>query len=308
MSSIFERFKSSLSKTSKNLASKIDSLLGYYSEVDDDFFEELEEILILADLGFETTEAVLEELRSQVYDRMLSSPDQVKPLLEEILISKISRERGLDLDNPPKVILVIGVNGAGKTTSIGKLAKLFVNGNKSVLLAAGDTFRAAAIDQLGVWAERAGVDMIRHQEGSDPGSVIYDAIQSAKSRGTDVLICDSAGRLHNKKNLMMELGKISKIIRREYSEEEIFTLLVLDATTGQNALSQAEIFKDYAKIDGLILSKMDGSSKGGFVFAIGDRLDVPVVFMTLGEKIDDIAAFDAEYFVKGIFEKEIPGD
>lgn len=304
MSSLFERFRTSLSQTSKNLATKIDTLFGYYDEVDDDFFEELEEILILADIGFETTELVLEELRKKVYDQMLSSPTQVKPLLEEILISKISAEKVFDRKNPPKVILVIGVNGAGKTTSIGKLSNLFVQDGKSVLLAAADTFRAAAIEQLGVWAKRAGVDMIRHQEGSDPASVIYDAIQASKSRQIDVLICDSAGRLHNKKNLMMELGKISKIIHREYKEEEVFTLLVLDATTGQNALSQAQLFKEYAKIDGLILSKMDGSSKGGFVFAIKDSLDLPVVFMTLGEKLDDIAEFDSELFVKGIFKDQ----
>lgn len=304
MSNLFARFKSSLTATSKNLANKIDSLFGFYDEVDEEFFEELEEILILADLGFETTESVLEELEKIVYDLMLSSPREVRPHLEEILISKISSQQVFDLKNPPKVILVIGVNGAGKTTSIGKLAHLFKEDGKSVLLAAGDTFRAAAIDQLGVWADRAGVDMIRHQEGSDPASVIYDAMQAAKSRDTDVLICDSAGRLHNKKNLMMELGKISKIIHREYDEEDIFTLLVLDATTGQNAISQAEFFKDYAKIDGIVLSKMDGSSKGGFVFGIKDRLDLPVVLMTLGEQIEDIALFDPEFFVKGIFEQE----
>ncbi|NLY36400.1 MAG: signal recognition particle-docking protein FtsY [Tissierellia bacterium] len=304
MSSLFQRFRASLTQTSKNLATKIDRLFGYYSEVDDEFFEELEEILILADLGFETTELVLKELRQKVYDGMLSSPTEVKPLLEEILVSKISSQKVFDRKNPPKVILVIGVNGAGKTTSIGKLSNLLVKDGKTVLLAAADTFRAAAIEQLAVWAGRAGVDMIRHQEGSDPASVIYDAIQASKSRQIDVLICDSAGRLHNKKNLMMELGKISKIIHREYKEEEIFTLLVLDATTGQNALTQAELFKEYAKIDGLILSKMDGSSKGGFVFAIKDRLDLPVVFMTLGEQLDDIAEFDPEYFVKGIFEEQ----
>ncbi|HZK09750.1 MAG TPA: signal recognition particle receptor subunit alpha, partial [Clostridia bacterium] len=192
MSNLFERFRKSLNKTSKNLATKIDTLFGYYSEVDDEFFEELEEILILADIGFETTEAVLEQLQEEVYERILSSPSEVKPLLEEILISKISSEKIFDRTNPPRVILVIGVNGAGKTTSIGKLSNLLVEEGKSVLLAAGDTFRAAAIEQLGVWAQRSGVDMIRHQEGSDPASVIYDAIQAAKSRGTDVLICDSA--------------------------------------------------------------------------------------------------------------------
>lgn len=303
MSSLFERFKASLTQTSKNLATKIDRLFGYYSEVDDEFFEELEEILILADLGFETTQAVLDELRKKVYDRMLSTPEEVKPLLEEILVSKIATQKVFDPSHPPKVILIIGVNGAGKTTSIGKLAHLLVKEKKSVLLAAADTFRAAAIDQLEVWAHRAGVDMIRHQEGSDPASVIYDAIQAAKSRQMDVLICDSAGRLHNKKNLMMELGKISKIIHREYRKEDIFTLLVLDATTGQNALSQAELFKEYADIDGVILSKMDGSSKGGFVFAIKDRLELPVVFMTLGEGMDDIALFDPQYFVRGIFKE-----
>ena len=300
---LFERFKESLTKTSKNLATQMDKLFGFYDAVDDEFFEELEEILILADLGFETTDSVLTELRNEVYERMLSEPSQVKPLLEEILISKISSDKKLDLENPPKIILIIGVNGAGKTTSIGKLTHLLKRHGHHVLLAAADTFRAAAIDQLGIWAERAGVDMIRHKEGSDPASVIYDGIQAAKSRNVDVLICDSAGRLHNKKNLMMELGKISKIIHREYKEEDIMTLLVLDATTGQNALIQANLFKEYAEIDGLILTKLDGSSKGGFVFAIKDQLDLPVYFMTLGEQLEDIAVFDPEYFVKGIFER-----
>lgn len=301
---LFERFKESLTKTSKNLATQMDKLFGYYDDVDDAFFEELEELLILADLGFETTEDVLEQLRHEVYEKRLSTPDQVKPLLEEILISKINSQETLDLKHPPKVILIIGVNGAGKTTSIGKLTHLLKEEGNKVILAAADTFRAAAIDQLGIWAARNEVEMIRHQEGSDPASVIYDGIQAAKSRKADVLICDSAGRLHNKKNLMMELSKISKIIHREYAKEEILTLLVLDATTGQNALIQADLFKEYAKIDGLILTKLDGSSKGGFVFAIKDKLDLPVYFMTLGEKIEDIASFDAEYFVKGIFERD----
>ena len=300
---LFERFKESLTKTSKTLATQMDKLFGYYDKVDDEFFEELEELLILADLGFKTTEDVLTKLREEVYERRLGEPARVKPVLEEILISKISSDKTMDLKNPPKVILIIGVNGAGKTTSIGKLTHLLKSTGNSVLLAAADTFRAAAIDQLGIWAQRNDVEMIRHQEGSDPASVIYDGIRAAKSRNVDVLICDSAGRLHNKKNLMMELGKISKIIHREYKEEDIMTLLVLDATTGQNALIQADLFKEYAQIDGLILSKLDGSSKGGFVFAIKDQLDLPVYFMTLGEKMEDIAAFDAEYFVKGIFER-----
>ena len=303
--SIFNRFKESLAKTRESVLGQFDRLFGNYDAINEDFLEELEEILILSDVGFETTEQVMLQLRQRINQEKVDKPEAVRPLIEDILIDLIDtpREEHFDLDNPPKVILIIGVNGAGKTTSIGKLAYLLKQNNKKVLLAAGDTFRAAAIEQLQVWADRAGVDIIKQDAGSDPASVIYDGIQAARARQADVLICDSAGRLHNKKKLMQELGKIVRIIKREYDEADIRTLLVLDSTTGQNAVNQAVLFQEYADMDGLILTKLDGSSKGGFVFNIKNQLNVPVVFITLGEKIEDIAPFDGESFVRSIFEK-----
>lgn len=302
---LFERFRQSLTKTRENVLGQFDRLFGNYDVINEDFLEELEEILILSDVGFETTEEVMERLRESINVNRIDKPEYVRPLLEHILITLIDtpEEEHFDLDHPPKVILIIGVNGAGKTTSIGKLAHLLKQNGKKVILAAGDTFRAAAIEQLQVWADRAGVDIIKQEAGSDPASVIYDGIQAARARKADVLICDSAGRLHNKKNLMEELGKIVRIIKREYDEADIRTLLVLDSTTGQNAVNQAVLFKEYADMDGLILTKLDGSSKGGFVFNIKKELDIPVLFITLGEKLEDIAPFDGESFVRGIFEK-----
>ncbi len=298
---LVEKFKGSLEKTRKNVTVKMDQLFGYYDQIDDEFLEELEEILILSDIGFETTSKIMEMLDEKIKENRINNPADVRPLLKDIMSSLVSHDNAFELDNPPKVILVIGINGAGKTTTIGKLSKLLTaNGNK-VLLAAADTFRAAAIDQLKVWSERAGVEIVHQSEGSDPASVIYDAIGKAKSNKYDTLICDSAGRLHNKKNLMMELAKIKKIIDREYSKEEVLTLLVLDSTTGQNAINQAVQFKEYAEMDGIVLTKLDGSSKGGFIFSIKEQLDIPVMFVTLGEQIDDIALFDADSFVEGIF-------
>ncbi|WP_459128982.1 signal recognition particle-docking protein FtsY [Guggenheimella bovis] len=301
---LIDRFKENFTKTRDSIAGSLDKLFGNYDHINEDFLEELEEVLILSDVGFETTEKIMEKLRDLINERKADKPEEVKPLLEEILIELIDTptEEAFDLDNPPKVILVIGVNGAGKTTSIGKLAKLLKTNGKKVVIAAADTFRAAAIDQVQVWADRAEVELVRHEEGSDPASVIYDAIQSSRAKKTDVLICDSAGRLHNKKNLMEELKKIVKIITREYPREEIRTVLVLDSTTGQNAVNQAVLFKEYADMDGIILTKMDGTSKGGFVFNIKEMLDIPVLFITLGEQIDDIAPFDATSFVRSILE------
>lgn len=303
--SLFDRFKQSLAKTRDSVLGQFDRLFGNYDVINEDFLEELEEILILSDVGFETTEDIMQQLRESINLNRIDKPEFVRPLLEHILIQLIEtpQEDHFDLNNPPKVILIIGVNGAGKTTSIGKLAYLLKQNGKKVLLAAGDTFRAAAIEQLQVWADRAGVDIIKQEAGSDPASVIYDGIQAARARQADVLICDSAGRLHNKKNLMEELGKIVRIIKREYDQADIRTLLVLDSTTGQNAVNQAVLFKEYADMDGLILTKLDGTSKGGFVFNIKRALDIPVLFITLGEQIDDIAPFDGESFVKSIFEK-----
>lgn len=306
MAGLFEKIKESLRKTSESFVDSLDELLGTYDEIDEDFLEELEETLIMADLGAETTEAVMTELEQLIYDRPIRRPKEVVPALREILERMIDTpdKEQFDWHRPPKVLLIIGVNGAGKTTSIGKLAKLLRNEGKSVLIAAGDTFRAAAIEQLQVWADRAGVDLIKQQEGSDPASVIFDAIAAQKSREIDVLLCDSAGRLHNKKNLMRELEKITRIIGREYPREDVRTLLVLDSTTGQNALNQAVLFKEYADMDGIILTKLDGSAKGGFVFSIKEKLGVPVLFVATGEKIEDMAPFDAQSFVAGIFSEE----
>lgn len=304
LKNMFNRFKETMTKTRESMGHQMDRLFGNYDRINDDFLEELEEILILSDFGFETADGIMEELRDRINDEKLLHPDELKPALIDILTEKIQfdGEPVIDPTHPPKVILIIGVNGAGKTTSIGKIAYLLKQEGNDVILAAADTFRAAAIEQLDIWAQRAGVEIVKHQQGSDPASVIFDGIAKARSRGADTLICDSAGRLHNKKNLMQELSKISRIIEREYDASEVLTLLVLDSTTGQNALNQAMLFKESADIDGLILTKLDGSSKGGFVFAIKDKLDVPVVYITLGEKLEDIAPFDAESFAKSIFE------
>lgn len=304
LKNMFNRFKETMTKTRESMGHQMDRLFGNYDRINDDFLEELEEILILSDFGFETADGIMEELRDRINDEKLLHPDELKPALIDILTEKIKfdGEPLIDPTRPPKVILIIGVNGAGKTTSIGKIAYLLKQEGNDVILAAADTFRAAAIEQLDIWAQRAGVEIVKHQQGSDPASVIFDGIAKARSRGADTLICDSAGRLHNKKNLMQELSKISRIIEREYDASEVLTLLVLDSTTGQNALNQAMLFKESADIDGLILTKLDGSSKGGFVFAIKDKLDVPVVYITLGEKLEDIAPFDAESFAKSIFE------
>ena len=273
-----------------------------FDNLDDAFYEELEEALILADVGVETASDAVQQLRKRVYQKLLTRADEVKEALRDILAEKLDvGETALDLSAQPSVILVIGVNGVGKTTTIGKLAKRLKAEGRKVLLCAGDTFRAAAADQLEIWAERAGVDIVRQHEGADPGAVLFDALQAAKARGSDVVICDTAGRLHNKQNLMNELAKLRKIIDREVPDAAKETLLVLDATTGQNGLIQARTFKETAGLTGIVLTKMDGTAKGGIVVAIAQELQVPVKFVGVGEGIDDLRPFDAGEFTKELF-------
>ena len=270
-----------------------------FDNLDDAFYEELEEALILADVGVETASDAVQQLRKRVYQKLLTRADEVKEALRDILAEKLDvGETALDLSTQPSVILVIGVNGVGKTTTIGKLAKRLKAEDRKVLLCAGDTFRAAAADQLEIWAERAGVDIVRQHEGADPGAVLFDALQAAKARGSDVVICDTAGRLHNKQNLMNELAKLRKIIDREVPDAAKETLLVLDATTGQNGLIQARTFKETAGLTGIVLTKMDGTAKGGIVIAIAQELGVPVKFVGVGEGIDDLKPFDPTAFVQ----------
>ena len=272
-----------------------------FDNLDDAFYEELEEALILADVGVETASDAVQQLRKRVYQKLLTRADEVKEALRDILAEKLDvGETALDLSTQPSVILVIGVNGVGKTTTIGKLAKRLKAEGRKVLLCAGDTFRAAAADQLEIWAERAGVDIVRQHEGADPGAVLFDALQAAKARGSDVVICDTAGRLHNKQNLMNELAKLRKIIDRELPDAAKETLLVLDATTGQNGLQQAKVFRETAGLTGIILTKLDGTAKGGICVAIAQELGVPVKYVGLGEGIDDLQPFNAEEYVKAL--------
>lgn len=298
----FSRLFEGLGKTRKSIMSGVDSVLGGFTSIDEDLFEELEEILIMADIGVATTTEIVEKLRKRVKKEGIKDPQEIKSLLiEEITeILEDGAEANFDFVSP-SVVLVIGVNGVGKTTTIGKLAKSLKSRNKKVLLAAADTFRAAAIDQLEVWGERSGIDVIKHAENTDPAAVVFDAVNAAKTRKTDVLICDTAGRLHNKKNLMEELKKIAKVIEREYPEAHKEVLLVLDATTGQNALQQAKIFKEAADITGIILTKLDGTAKGGIVIAIKNELNIPVRYIGVGEGIEDLQVFDPSGFAKALF-------
>ena len=299
--SFWGRLKSGLTKTRTALFSPVDNLLKAFTKVDEDLLEELEEILISADVGFTATEEIMEELRERIKDGRLKEKEQVMSALREIMTDMIGESEPLHLDTTPSVLLVIGVNGAGKTTSIGKISKRLRLQGKKVVVAAGDTFRAAAIDQLAVWCERARVDMVKQSEGSDPAAVVFDAIAVAKKKQADVLIIDTAGRLQNKKNLMNELAKIDRVIDRELPGAARETLLVLDATTGQNAVSQAKEFGSSAKITGITLNKLDGTAKGGIVISIKRELGIPVKFIGVGEKIDDMQEFDAEDFVKALF-------
>ncbi|MDY3846067.1 MAG: signal recognition particle-docking protein FtsY [Eubacteriales bacterium] len=299
----FEKLKRGLAKTKNALFGKIDGLLKMFVRIDEDFFDELEELLISADVGVSATEEILDNLRTKVKDNKIKNNDDVKRELYSMISELIGEGEELHLDAKPSVILVIGVNGVGKTTSIGKIAYQLKKKKNKVIVAAADTFRAAAAEQLGVWCDRAGVDMIRQGEGADPASVVYDAINASKSRGADVLIVDTAGRLHNKKNLMDELAKINRVINRELPDSSIETLLVLDATTGQNAINQAREFKEAANITGLILTKLDGTAKGGIVLSIKKELDIPVKFVGVGEQIDDMEPFNSEEFVNALFEE-----
>ena len=299
----FEKLKEGLKKTKEAVFKQVTSLFSRYTVIDDDLYEELEEILITSDVGVGTTEQILEALQDTVRRDKITEPEQARIALMKILAEMIGEGEPLNLSTSPAVVLVIGVNGVGKTTSIAKIANLLKKDGKKVMLAAADTFRAAAIDQIAVWADRVGVDLIRHDEGSDPASVVYDAVSAAKSRGADVLIVDTAGRLHNKKNLMDELAKINRVISRELPDAARETLLILDATTGQNAVIQASEFKNAANITGLVLTKLDGTAKGGIVFSIKRELDIPVKFIGVGEQMDDLQVFHADEFVKAMFEE-----
>ena len=299
----FGRLVEGLTKTRNNIVSGIDSIFSGFSAIDDDFYEEIEETLIMGDLGIQTTMAIVEDLRNKVKEQHIKDPEQCK----EILIGSIKEQMDLgenayEFENRQSVVLVIGVNGVGKTTSVGKLAGQLKDEGKKVVLAAADTFRAAAIEQLTEWANRAGVEIIAQQEGSDPAAVIYDAVAAAKSRKADVLICDTAGRLHNKKNLMEELRKINRIIEKEYPDAYRETLVVLDGTTGQNALVQAKQFMEVADITGIILTKLDGTAKGGIAVAIQAELGLPVKYVGVGEKIDDLQKFNSTDFVNALFD------
>lgn len=300
----FDKLKEGLKKTKDAVFGQVNEVIKNFRKVDESLLEELEEIMICADMGTNTTEKVIEELRDRIKTENIKNADDVKTALCDILVRQIGEGEGLNLSTSPSVILVIGVNGVGKTTSIGKIAYNLKNEGKKVIVAAADTFRAAAIDQLAVWCDRAGVDLIKQNEGADPASVVYDAIAAANKQKADVLIIDTAGRLHNKSNLMNELAKINRIITRELPDAARETLLVLDSTTGQNAVVQAQKFKETADITGLILTKLDGTAKGGAVFSIKDEIDIPVKFIGVGEKIDDMQPFDAKMFVDALMQEE----
>ena len=296
---IFSKLAQGLKKTKEAIAKKFYSLFTGRA-LDDEFFDDLENVLISSDLGVEATEQILERFKGECFERRISKAEDARELLKDIMVESIDYE--VAPYEYPLIILVAGVNGVGKTTAIGKLAKYFKNKGKSVVMAAADTFRAAAGEQLEVWSQRAGVRLIKHEEGSDPAAVVFDALSSAKAKGTDVVLIDTAGRLQNKKNLMNELSKINKVVERECPDADYRTYIVLDATTGQNALSQVEAFDEIIDVDGIILNKMDGTAKGGVVFAISAERELPVIFVGVGEKIDDLAEFDAQTFIDSLFE------
>ena len=300
--SLFDRLKQGLTKAKQGITDRIDEVLKAYTKVDEELLEDLEEVLITADVGVNTTMDIIEILEVVIRTKKITDPQDVREELKLIIEDILSKDdTKLDVSHSPTIILMVGVNGVGKTTTIGKLAHRYKSEGKKVLLAAGDTFRAAAIDQLEVWANRCNVDIIKHQEGADPGAVIFDAIKASKARGVDVLICDTAGRLHNKSNLMNELGKVFKIVDREYPEAKKEVLLVVDATTGQNAVSQAKSFKEVCDITGLALTKLDGTAKGGVILAVKSEVDVPVKLIGVGEKMEDLQDFDSKSFVDALF-------
>lgn len=298
----FDKIKAGLKKTRDSITGQINSMLHAFTKIDEELFEELEELLVMADVGMNTATEICDTLRARVKERGITDPNEIMTLLQEVVTEMVSGDNELHLDTQPSVILVIGVNGVGKTTTIGKLASRFTAEGKSVLLCAGDTFRAAAAEQLAVWAKRAGCDIVRHEEGSDPAAVVFDAIAAAKARGRDVIIVDTAGRLHNKTNLMNELSKIRRVIDRELPEASVECLMVLDATTGQNGLIQAKAFGESAGLTGIVLTKLDGTAKGGIVFAIKRELGLPVKLIGVGEGINDLKPFVPEEFAEELLE------
>ncbi|HHZ05704.1 MAG TPA: signal recognition particle-docking protein FtsY [Clostridiales bacterium] len=305
---LFSKIKEGLKKTRDSVVGQIDSMLKSFTKIDEELFEELEELLVMGDVGVTTATAITAELRKRVKKEGITDPQEVHRLLEEITADMLRGGDELSLNTSPSIILVIGVNGVGKTTTIGKLANYLSNNGKKVLLAAADTFRAAAIDQLEIWADRSRCEIIKQNEGSDPAAVVFDAISAAKARNADVIICDTAGRLHNKKHLMDELAKIGRVINRELPDADKETLLVLDATTGQNAVNQAREFKNAAGISGIVLTKLDGTAKGGVVLAIREELDLPVKFIGVGEQMDDLQPFVPEDFAKALFNRDLTND
>ncbi len=302
---LFDKLKQSLNKTRNAITEQVNNVFKTFVKVDEELFEELEEALIMADIGVETSTYIIEQLRDRVKTKHIKDGNEVKEELKAVISDiLLEQDSTMNISTTPSVILVIGVNGVGKTTSIGKLATFYKSQGKKVLLAAADTFRAAAIDQLDIWAQRSGCDIIKHQENSDPAAVVFDACSAAKARGADILICDTAGRLHNKKNLMAELEKISRVINRELPGCARETLLVLDATTGQNAVSQAALFSEAADISGIILTKLDGTAKGGIVIAISKEQNIPVKFVGVGEGVNDLQEFSPSDFARAIFEEQ----
>ncbi len=299
----FEKLKNGLRKTKNSMMGRIEGLLKRFSKIDEELFEELEETLILCDIGVNTSVKICDALRERVKKENVKDPEQIRDMLKEVITEMLGEDQPLDMSTTPSVILVIGVNGVGKTTTIGKLSYSLHQQGKKVIVAAADTFRAAAIDQLEVWTQRAGVDIIKHNEGSDPAAVVFDALTAAKSRKADVVICDTAGRLHNKKNLMDELKKIARIVHQQAEGCSLEVLLALDATTGQNAVNQAKQFNEVADITGIILTKLDGTAKGGIIISITDDLKIPVKLITVGEQIDDLQNFVAKDFVDALFEE-----
>lgn len=299
----FEKIKNGLKKTRNSLASRMEQLFHSFTKIDEDFFEELEESLILCDIGVQTSMKICSLLRQKIKETGETDPEKIKAMMKEIIFEMLQGSTELNISTKPSVILVIGVNGVGKTTTIGKLAASLKADGKKVLLGAADTFRAAAIEQLQIWADRAGVELIKHSEGADPAAVVFDAVNAGKSRGADVIICDTAGRLHNKKNLMDELAKISRVIDKEAEGCDKEVLLVLDATTGQNGVNQAREFKEVAGLTGIVLTKLDGTAKGGIVIAINDELHLPVKYIGVGEQIDDLQPFDARAYVDALFDE-----
>lgn len=298
----FEKIKNGLKKTRDSMVKQVESVINSFTKIDEDFFEELEETLILCDIGVQTSTKICDRLRERIKETGEKDPEGIKQLMKQIILEMLGETEGLRMSTSPSIILVIGVNGVGKTTTIGKLAANLKADGKKVILGAADTFRAAAIEQLEIWSGRAGVDMIKHTEGADPAAVVFDTISAGKARGCDVIICDTAGRLHNKKNLMDELSKISRVIDREANGCDREVLLVLDATTGQNGVNQAREFKEAAGVTGIVLTKLDGTAKGGIVIAIQDELGLPVKYIGVGEQIDDLQPFVAKDFVNALFD------